>query len=194
MPEIRYFPKLHVAFLTSVGPFGQAIPSGLEKLFAWVAANGVQPVGAPLALFPDDPGEVPAEKLRSEVCIPVGPDVHGSGDVETKEIGGFEAATMVYHAREDIDRAYGEVYGWLHQQGYRDAGAPLETYFSTGKNFTAEIAIPIAKLEAQAAPEKAPTQKPARKRVAARKKAAPKKGAAKKAVGKKTAAKRRAGK
>jgi DNA gyrase inhibitor GyrI len=185
MPEIKYLPKLRVAFLTSVGPFDQAVPRGLENLFAWVAANQVQPVGAPLSLFPDDPSEVPAEKLRSEVCIPVGPEVQASGEVQTKEIGGFEAATTVYHSRQDLDRAYGELYGWLHQQGYRDAGAPLETYLSTGEEFSAEISIPIAKVEPQSTVKKAAAKKTARKRTPARKKAA-----AKKTVGKKTAAKK----
>jgi DNA gyrase inhibitor GyrI len=194
MPEIKQFPKLRIAFLTSVGPFGQAIPAGLQKLFAWVAANKVQPIGPSLALFPDDPGEVPAEKLRSEIGIPVGPEVEGSGEVQTKEIGGFEAATTVYHARQEIDRAYGELYGWLHQQGYRDAGTPLETYLSTGEEFSAEIVIPIVKVEAESAPMKAAPNRPVRKRASARKKTARKKSASKKAARKKSAAKRRASK
>jgi DNA gyrase inhibitor GyrI len=194
MPEIKYFPKMRVAFLTSVGPFDQAIPGGLERLMAWVAANQVQPAGAPLSLFPDDPSEVPAEKLRSEICIPVGPQVMGSGEVQTKEVGGFEAARTVYHARQEIDRAYGELYEWLHQQGYRDAGAPLETYLGTGEEFSAEIVIPIAKVEAESAPKKATANRPARKRAPAPKKTARKKSASKKAAGKKSAAKRRASK
>jgi DNA gyrase inhibitor GyrI len=192
MPEIKQFPKLRIAFLTSVGMFGQAIPAGLQKLFAWVAANKVQPVGPSLALFPDDPGEVPADKLRSEIGIPVGPEVRGSGEVQIKEIGGFEAATTVYHAREEIDRAYGELYGWLHEQGYRDAGAPLETYLSTGEEFSAEIAIPIARIEAESAPEKASAKKPVRKRAPARKKPVRKKATSKKAASKRSAARRRA--
>lgn len=196
MPEIKQVPRMRIAFLTTVGPFGQAIPEGLQKLFAWVAANNVQPAGPSLALFPDDPDTVPAEKLRSEIGILVGPEVSGSGEVQIKEIGGFEAATNVYHAREDIERAYGELYGWLHQQGYRDAGAPLETYPSTGQDFTAEIAIPIVKADMERAPETAAEKKPARKRATARKKVAAKKPArkkvaAKKAAGKKSTAKRR---
>jgi DNA gyrase inhibitor GyrI len=179
MPEIRYFPKLRVAFLTMVGPFDQAIPGGLEKLFAWVRANQVQTMGAPLSLFPDDPAEVPAEELRSEICIPVGPEVQGSGEVQTKEVGGFDVATMVYHARQDIDRAYGELYGWLHQEGYSDAGAPMEMYLSTGEEFSAEIAIPVAKVQAPRASKKAAVKKPARKRAPASKKAARKKAAQK---------------
>jgi DNA gyrase inhibitor GyrI len=190
MPEIKYFPKLRVAFLTSVGPFGLAIPAGLDKLFAWVAANHVQPAGAPLSLFPDDPSEVPAEKLRNEICIPVEPEVMGSGEVQIKEVGGFEAATTVYHSREEIDRAYGELYGWLHQQGYRDAGAPLETYLGTGEQFSAEIAIPIARAEAQRPAGKAAAKKSARKRATARKTAA-KKTLRKKTTAKKAAPKRR---
>lgn len=188
MPEIKEFPKKRIAFLTSVGPFSQSIPGGLARLFAWAEANHVLPQGAALAVFPDDPGEVAAENLRTELGFPVGPEFQGSGEVLVKEVGPFEVATMVYHRPEEIERAYSQVFEWLHQQGYHDAGAPMETYLGMGADFAAEIAVPIVRAEPPPAARKSAPKRPAAKRSRSAKKAPAKKSpkkAAKKARAKK---------
>lgn len=194
MPEIKNFPRTRVAYLTSVGPFGQSIRAGMERLMAWVGTNQVQPMGAPLGMFPDDPSKVPPEMLRSEIGIPVGPDVMGSGEVQIKEVGGFEAATNVYHNPHEIESVYNELYAWLQQQGYRDAGDPLEVYIGQGDQFAAEVFVPIAKVEAPSAPmpaaKKAVSKKAASKKAATKKRAATKKTAAKKGGRKKSASKK----
>jgi DNA gyrase inhibitor GyrI/8-oxo-dGTP pyrophosphatase MutT (NUDIX family) len=146
MPEIKRFPNTRVAFVNEVGPFSEAVPRGFQRLFAWLNAQGVQPIGASLGIFHDDPAKVPAEKLRSELCVPVAPDVQGSGEVQVKEIAEFEAATIVYQGDANVTRAYNEVYDWLRAQGYRDAGSPIEVYLSKpGEELRAEIFVPIAK-------------------------------------------------
>jgi len=155
MPEIKTIPKMRVAFVTNTGPFEQAMASGFDKLFHWLEANHWHPSGPSLAIFPDDPDKVPPEKIKSESCVVVGDEVMSMDDVHVKEIGGFQAATMEYHSAENIMRAYGELYGWLHAQGYRDNGAPLETYLSRpGQPLHAEIAVPIVKATAPKSPKK----------------------------------------
>lgn len=195
MPEIKNFPRTRVAYVTSIGPFGEAIRSGMDRLFAWVGSNQVQPLGGPLGIFPDDPSQVPAEQLRSEIAVPVGPEVMGSGEVQIKEIGDFEAATTVYHNHHEIQSAYAELYAWLQRQGYREAGAALEVYLGSPEQISAEVFVPVAKVEAPSAPQAAAAKGPARKKAASkkagRKKAAAKKGATKKAAAKKSAVKRR---
>ncbi|MEW5720876.1 MAG: GyrI-like domain-containing protein, partial [Chloroflexota bacterium] len=174
MPELKRFPKTRVAYVTEVGAFQEAIPRGFQKLFAWLGAQNLQPLGASLGIFHDDPAKVPVEKLRSELCVPVAPEVQGSGEVQVKEIAAFDAAAIVYQGDANITRAYNEVYDWLHAQGYRDAGPLYEIYLSMpGEELRAEVYVPIVKV------------KPAVKKVAA-KKSAKKKPAR---VAKKTATK-----
>lgn len=169
MPTVKHFPKMRVAYVANVGPFGEATRRGFEKLFAWLEANHLQPLGASLGIFYDDPAKVAAEKLRSESCVPVAMDVLGSGEVQTKDIGDVEVATIVYQGEQNIARAYNEVYDWLRAQGYRDAGAPMETYLSSlGEELRAEIAVPIVKARRQVAakkPAKKAAKKPAKKKV-----------------------------
>lgn len=164
MPEVKHFPKMRVAYVSEVGPYGKATRRGFERLFAWLGTNNVQPLGASLAIFYDDPAKVAPEKLRSEACVPVAPEVQSSGEVQTKEIGDVDVATIIYQGEQNITRAYNEVYDWLYAHGYRDAGAPMETYLSAlGEELRAEIAVPVVK-----APPP-PAKKAAAKRVAKKK-------------------------
>lgn len=160
MPEIKHFPKTHVAYVTEMGQMGEAVKRGFDRLFAWLGAQNIQPLGPSIGIYYDDPAKVPAEKLRSELCVPVSGDVQASAPVQIKDIGDMQVATLVYQGEQNIMTAYNQVYDWLHAEGYRDSGAPMETYYSRpGEELRAEIAVPIAKMELLAAP------KPAKKAV-----------------------------
>ena len=163
MPELKRFPKTRVAFVTEVCAFCEAIPRGFQKLFAWLGAQNLKPLGSSCGIFHDDPAKVPAEKLRSELCVPVAPDVQGSGQVQVKEVAEFDAATIVYQGDANITPAYNTVYDWLRAEGFREAGSPLEVYLSLpGEELCAEIYVPIVKI-AKPAVKKTVTKKPARK-------------------------------
>ncbi len=171
MPELKRFPKTRVASVTEVGAFQEAIPRGFQKLFAWLGAQNLQPLGASLGIFHDDPAKVPVEKLRSELSVPVAPEAQGSGEVQVKDIAAFDAATIVYQGDANITRAYNEVYDWLRAQGYRDAGSPIEVYLSQpGEELRAEIFVPIVKAVAKVTRKvakkaaKKGAKKPAKKR------------------------------
>jgi ADP-ribose pyrophosphatase len=167
MPEFKRFPKTRVAYVTESGPFQEAIPRGFQKLFAWLGARNLQPLGPSLGIFHDDPAKVPAEKLRSELCVPVAPQVQSAGEVQVKELAEFEAATIVYQGNANIMPAYNEVYDWLRAQGYRDAGPVYEVYLSKpGEELRAQVYVPIAKAAKPVAQKRVtikPAKKPARK-------------------------------
>jgi len=164
MPEFKHFPTTRVACVTEVGAFSEAIPRGFQKLFAWLGAQNLQPLGPSFGIYHDDPAKVPVEKLRSELCVPVAPGAQGSGEVQVKEIAGFDAAAIVYQGDANITRAYNEVYDWLRAQGYRDAGSPIEMYLSMpGEELRAEIFVPIVKA-AKPAVKKVAAKKPAKKK------------------------------
>ncbi|MCX7838632.1 MAG: GyrI-like domain-containing protein [Anaerolineae bacterium] len=189
MPEIKRFPTTRVAFVSEVGPFNEAIPRGFQRLFAWLGAHNISPTGKSLGIFHDDPAKVPAEQLRSEMCVPVAPDVQGSGEVQVKEIAEFEAATIVYQGSANVTRAYNAVYDWLRAQGYRGAGSPIEVYLSQpGEELRAEIFVPIVKVDAKETRKVAKgTRKDAKE---TRKDAKETRKVAKKSVKTKTAAKK----
>lgn len=146
MPELKFFPETHVAFVSEVGPYGDSIPRGFKRLFDWMLAHKVQPVGPSLAIFYDDPTKVASKNRRCDLCAPVGPRVNGSGEVRTKEIGGWTVATILYEGDANARRAYNEVYDWLRKQGYHEADVPVEKYLSgLGEELRAEVAVPVVK-------------------------------------------------
>ena len=164
MPEIKHFPGTRVAYVSEMGPMGEAVKRGFDKLYAWVGAHNVQPLGASIGIFYDDPAKAPADNLRSDLCVPVADDVQGSGDVQIKNIGDMPVATITYQGEQNIEHAYNEVYDWLHAQGYRDSGAPMETYLSKpGEELRAEVAVPIVKMESPPAPKKRAAKQVAKK-------------------------------
>ncbi len=164
MPEIKQFPEMRVAYVTMIGPYGESTEQGFGKLFAWLDANRLEPLGAPIGIFYDDPSKGAPEKMRSDLCVPVAPDAQGSGEVQVKEIGGVKVATIMYQGDQNIGPAYNEVYNWLRAQGYRDSGAPMETYFTQPpEEIRAEVAVPIEKLELLPAPKTRVAKEPARK-------------------------------
>jgi AraC family transcriptional regulator len=170
MPEIKHFPKTRVAYVSEMGSMGEAVKRGFDRLFAWVGAQNVQPLGPSIGIFYDDPAKIPAEKQRSELCVPIADNVQASGQVQIKDIGDVQVATLVYQGEQNIMSAYDQLYNWLHAQGYRDSGAPMETYQSMpGEELRAEVAVPIAKMELLSPPK--PVRKLAKKGV---KKTAPK--------------------
>lgn len=167
MPEVKHLAKMHVAYVTAVGPYGQTMPGHFARLFAWLEANHVQPLGPSLGIFYDDPQKVAPEKMHCDLCVPVAHDVVGPGEVQTKEIGDIDVATIVYQGDQDIQRAYTEVYDWLHAEGYHESGAPIETYLSKlGEELRAEVAIPIVRAAFKPAPQKPAPAKPAKKTTA----------------------------
>ena len=170
MPQIKHFPKTRVAYVSEMGSMSEAVKRGFERVFAWLGAQGVHPLGPSIGIFYDDPAKVPAEQLRSDLCVPGADDVQVSSPVQIKDIGDLQVATIVYQGEQNIMSSYNELYDWLHAQGYRDDGAPMETYLSLpGQELRAEVAVPIAKMELLSPPK--PTRKPAKKVV---EKAAPK--------------------
>jgi len=165
MPEIKDFAKTRVASVTESGPFNEAITRGFAKLFAWLGEQNLQPAGASFGIYYDDPAKVPAEQLRSELCVPIDAKVKGTGEITVRDIKKFKAATIVYQGDASITPAYNEVYDWLRAQGYRDAGAPLEVYLSMpGEELRAEVFVPIVSAK-KAAAKKPAAKKPVKKAV-----------------------------
>ncbi len=148
MPELKFFPETHVAFVSEIGPYKKSIPRGFKQLFDWLETNGIQPIGPLLAILYDDPAKVAPENQRADLCAPIGPHVVGSGDVRTKEIGGWRVATLFYEGDKNTARALEQVYDWLREQGYSPADLPVVKYQSPlGDKVRAEVGVPIIKRE-----------------------------------------------
>jgi len=68
LPGQRLAAVRHVGAYTGIG-------AAFDRLGAWARANRAAVVGAPLAIYLDDPQQVPAERLRSDAAVPVTEEV-----------------------------------------------------------------------------------------------------------------------
>jgi DNA gyrase inhibitor GyrI len=148
MPEVKHYPKMHVAYVSAVGPYdGEAIQRGFGRLFAWLGSKHFAPLGPTIGIYYDDPQTVAREKQRCDLCVTVGPEVKGSDGVLVKDIGDVDVAALTYLGTQNIQRTYTELHNWLHTNGYYETGTPLELYLSQpGQELRAEVAMPVEKV------------------------------------------------
>ncbi len=62
--------KRKIAGFHMVGPWEQTIKQGFEQLMMWVDGNQIVPIEW-IAVYYDNPDEVPAEKLRCDTVVSV---------------------------------------------------------------------------------------------------------------------------
>lgn len=101
----------------------------LGGLFQSLAAQKIEPAGAPFALYYDDPGHTPVAQLRSRACVPVpyDADVRAPCTVDT-----LPSAMVVYAyvggPYGDVPRAYPGLYAYMKKLGWAEAGPIRESY------------------------------------------------------------------
>lgn len=91
--------------------------------------QGLEPSGAPFALYYDDPGRVAVERLRSRACVPVEGPVPVRGALEFDVL---PSTTVVYAfaagAYPEVPRCYPGLYSYMQTMGWVEAGPIRETY------------------------------------------------------------------
>ena len=119
-------PYLYVEHVGDYRRMGDA----MRRLFASAQEAGLEPSGAPFALFFDDPSLVPARELRARACIPVAdrPSATPRG-LEYDEL----PRCMVVYARvpgayPEVARTYPALFAYLRELGWRQGGPVREVY------------------------------------------------------------------
>ncbi|EED7440176.1 TPA: DNA gyrase inhibitor SbmC [Salmonella enterica subsp. salamae serovar 35:g,m,s,t:-] len=149
--EIRQEQKRKIAGFHMVGPWEQTIKQGFEQLMMWVDGNQIVPIEW-IAVYYDNPDEVPAEKLRCDTVVSVAenfvlPD--NSEGVIVTEIEGGEYATAVARVENDDFATPWERFfdALLQDNVYQIASAPcFETYLNNGDEdgyWDIEMHIPV---------------------------------------------------
>jgi effector-binding domain-containing protein len=140
-----------VAYITMHGSYDQ-IPQGYGALYGWVAQHGLQPIGAPRAVYltPPQPAiEDPVWELWAPVAETndVQPDAAGVG---VKHVPEHMVAMTLYRGPYDaIEPAYNQLMEWVTGHGYALAGPPEEAYLSDPNDvppeeYVTEIRFPVA--------------------------------------------------
>jgi effector-binding domain-containing protein len=121
----------------------------LKGVLEAVQRAGLQPTGAPFALFYDDPGHTNVEELRSRACVPI----EGDATIESPYgIDVLPSATVVYAfvggPYGDVPRAYPGVFAFVDHMRWKECGPIREVYLvppgsvSDWNELVCEVQIP----------------------------------------------------
>lgn len=95
--EIKQVKSRKIAGFHMVGPWEQTVKQGFEQLMMWVDGQQI-PAQEWLAVYYDNPDEVPAEKLRCDTVVSVADDFvvpPNSEGVMTSEVAGGSYAVAL---------------------------------------------------------------------------------------------------
>lgn len=132
--KITKAPKRRLAAHHHIGPYNE-IAKSFEQASAVFTARNLWPQARGMAgIYFDDPGTVPAEKLRSCAGVEVGEDFTIPDPLEEVVIEGGEAAVLTLKGPyTELQAAYDWFYGqWLPQSGRMPADQPsYEIYLNS---------------------------------------------------------------
>jgi len=99
------------------------------NLVSWLKANKVRMAGPPIGLSYDNPPETPAERPRSEACVPISVSGRSGGKVKVKDLPGGQVAVTRHKGQpERYKDTYGSFLEGLIKEGYTLAGPTWEVF------------------------------------------------------------------
>ena len=147
--QIEMIPKIHVAYMRRVGPYGEGNYALMKKFKVWAKTNGLITKSAILfGISRDNPAATPPENCRYDVCIVV-PEKFTTTDAgvyKTEFPEGRYAVFTIDHTAESIRKAWGEIFTQLSVQGQPyDVSRPvLERYIpAMVDRHLCEICVPV---------------------------------------------------
>ncbi|WP_431030165.1 AraC family transcriptional regulator [Lysinibacillus sp. LZ02] len=147
--QIEKIPSCTIAYMRQTGPYGVENAQLMEKFKGWVKANNLfTDQSILLGIAQDNPAFVTPENCRYDACLIVPDDYRVNIDeIKLGSVrGGRYAVFKINHTVEAVQKAWGEVFLELENQGFRlDETRPiLERYtVELVNNHTCEICIPI---------------------------------------------------
>lgn len=150
--EIRDLAPVRLAGLRHTGPYME-IGGTFERLTVRAAPLGLMtPEARSFGVYYDDPGSVPAQDLRADACISVGPDFKGDGDLRVLDLAGGRHAVLRFQGPyAELEKPYNWLFGeWLPASGETAADRPcFEWYVNDCRalppsEWITEICLPLA--------------------------------------------------
>lgn len=147
------------AGIRMVGPLDQNVGKGFQKLYQWIENNNVPESGDWMAIYYDNPEEVPPEEMRVDTVISVEPDFVLLANSEGVRIdtlkGGLYAVAQAHVEDGDFGRPWMEFFNdVLPRSGYVPINAPcFEKYHNDGTEsgiWDFEMCVPVKKAEESA--------------------------------------------
>ncbi|HGF0768621.1 TPA: DNA gyrase inhibitor SbmC [Kluyvera georgiana] len=135
--EVKQIAARKIAGFHMVGPWEQTVKQGFEQLMMWVDGQQI-PAREWLAVYYDNPDEVPAEKLRCDTVVSVDDDFvippNSEGVMMAEVAGGLYAAARARVIDHDFSTPWYQFFdSVLQDETHRLAAKPcFEIYHNNG--------------------------------------------------------------
>ena len=135
--EVKQIAARKIAGFHMVGPWEQTVKQGFEQLMMWVDGQQI-PAREWLAVYYDNPDEVPAEKLRCDTVVSVDDDFvippNSEGVMMAEVAGGLYAAARARVIDHDFSTPWYQFFdSVLKDETHRLAAKPcFEIYRNNG--------------------------------------------------------------
>ena len=144
---IEIFPNYRLAYIRRTGKYGIENKEIMEKIKNW--AKGKQIFNDDTIIFSimqDNPENIPPEKCRYDAGIIIPQNFELDKNVEECEfIGGKYMVFKIIHTKEEIQKAYMEIFPKIVNEGYKIVEKPIIERYSVKmvEEGFCEICIPI---------------------------------------------------
>ncbi|MCT4714030.1 DNA gyrase inhibitor SbmC [Enterobacteriaceae bacterium H18W14] len=150
--KIQQVPERKVAGFHMVGPWEKTVHQGFEQLALWVKSQKI--TGSEwLAVYYDNPDEVPAEKLRCDTVLSVPEDFvvpeNSEGVITTRIEAGLYAVARARVDDNDFAKPWNQFFDSLAAgESYQLTGKPcFEQYLNDGSEsgvWDIDMYVPVA--------------------------------------------------
>jgi AraC family transcriptional regulator len=150
--ELRDFAGVRLAGRRHIGPY-MAIGKSFEQLFAWAGPRGlVGPATRCLAIYHDNPADVPADRLRSDACLSISAGVEAEQPYAIIDLAPARCAVVRHKGPyEQLHSVYEHLYTrWLPTSGRMPAmRPPFEEYLNNPQQVASadlltDVFVPLA--------------------------------------------------
>ena len=148
--KLKKTKPMQVAVVSHVGPYSES-----GKLYGeiakWLGQKRLKITGPPFGWFYDNPEEVPAHKLRSEVGFPFKGEAMPEGEIKIKKIPAQEVLyTMHKGPYREVGPSYTALFQYAKEKGYIPLGCPVEIYLNDPakvreSELLTEVQVPVKK-------------------------------------------------
>jgi len=148
--KLKKIEPFQVATISHVGPYTEA-GKLYEEIAKWLKQKQLKIAGPPFGWFYDNPEEVPAHKLRSEVGFPFKGEAKPEGKIKIKKIPSQEVLSTIHKGPyHEVGPSYATLFQYAHEKSYIPLGCPMEIYLNDPAkvpetDLLTEIQLPIKK-------------------------------------------------
>lgn len=148
--KLKKTEQMQVAVISHVGPYSEA-GRHYGEIAKWLREKQLAITGPPLGWFYDNPEEVPAQKLRSDVGFPFKGEAKPEDKIKIKKIPAQDVLYTIHKGPyREVGPSYTTLYQYAKEKGYIPIGCPIEIYLNDPakvreSELLTEIQLPIKK-------------------------------------------------